>query len=54
MIELIGKEGALMSKKFRVGVVGAGAISGRYIGTIQKKFPMMEIVSVRTHSLYAG
>ncbi len=35
-----------MSKKFRVGVVGAGAISGRYIGTIQKKFPMMEIVAV--------
>ena len=35
-----------MNRKFRVGVVGAGAISGRYIGTIQKKFPMIEIVSV--------
>lgn len=35
-----------MDKRFRVGVIGAGAISGRYIGTIQKKFPSMEVVSV--------
>lgn len=35
-----------MGKRFRIGIVGAGAISGRYIGTIQKKFPQMEVVSV--------
>ncbi len=35
-----------MDKRFRVGIVGAGAISGRYIETIQRKFQQMEIVSV--------
>ncbi len=35
-----------MNRKIRVGVVGAGAISGRYIGTIQKQFHNLEVVSV--------
>lgn len=35
-----------MKERFRVGVAGAGAISGRYIDTIRKNFPVMEIVSV--------
>ena len=35
-----------MDRRFRIGIIGAGAISGRYIGTIQKKFLSMEVVSV--------
>lgn len=30
----------------RVGIIGSGMISGRYIGTIQKKFSNLEIVAI--------
>ena len=35
-----------MEKRFHIGIIGAGAISGRYIGTIQKSFPSLEVVAV--------
>lgn len=30
----------------RVGIIGSGMISGRYIGTIQKKFPNLDVVAI--------
>lgn len=38
-------------KRMRTGIIGAGAISGAYISSIQEKFPELELVAVAARSV---